>query len=448
MKKGPRGRRRRDRPRTTDVDSLETAIRLHKSGKLVEAEQAYLHVIEASPHNAHALYLCGVVTAQLGRPSEAIKRLQESVSLEPDYPQAISELAKLYQETGQFHASAEALRKLINIQPELGELYSNLGVVLGRMGKPEEAAVACARAVELSPERAEVHSNMGDVLKSRRRFDEAVAAYRRAIQLKPGLTGVYRNLAAVLRISDRFEEATEVFQQWLKIEPDNPVAQHMLAAHRGERVPGASDDYVRRVFDEFAESFDDDLRALDYQGPQLIGEAVSAELGEGVKELDVLDAGCGTGMCGPLLRSVARRLVGVDLSPVMLQHARALELYDQLVEGELTDYMNGQPQEFDLIVAADTFNYFGALDQLLSSVARALRETGVLLYTLEKSEESASVVDFRLHAHGRYSHNEDYVKRCMKEHGLTVVLIDYVVLRTERSQPVAGFIVRARKQAN
>ena len=447
MKKKQRKTKRRDRQRPRKDASLEAAMRLHKSGELIEAEQAYLRVLDANPRNPQALYLCGVVTGQLGRPCEAIELLQQSVSLEPDHLQAISELAKLYQETGQLQASAEALRKLISLRPDLGELYSNLGIVFRRLGKLEEAAVACAQAVKLSPDCAEAHSNLGDVLKGLCRFDEAAAAYRRAVFLRPGLTDVYRHLAAVLRNSDKLDEATDVFRQWLKYEPDNPVAHHMMAAHRGEDTPTrASDNYVRRVFDEFAANFDDDLRALDYQGPRLIGEAVTAELSERAAGLDVLDAGCGTGLCGPLLRPIARRLIGVDLSAVMIQHARELNLYDHLVEGELTDYLNDHPQDFDLIVAADTFNYFGVLEPLLTSVAYALRKDGILIYTLEQCDASASVADYRLNPHGRYSHNKDYVKRCMNERGLTISSMESATLRKERGQPVAGIVVRAGKQ--
>jgi predicted TPR repeat methyltransferase len=221
----------------------------------------------------------------------------------------------------------------------------------------------------------------------------------------------------------------------------------MMAAHCDEDTPPrASDNYVRHVFDGFAAHFDDDLRALDYQGPRLIGEAVTAELGEGVKGLDVLDAGCGTGLCGRLLRPIARCLIGVDLSAVMIQHARELNLYDQLVEGELNDYLNDHPERFDLIVAADTFNYFGVLEPLLTAVAYALRKAGLLIYTLEQCDASASVADYRLHPHGRYSHNEDYVKRCMNECGLTISSMESTTLRKERGQPVAGIVVRAWKQ--
>lgn len=447
MKRKPRKTKRRDRPRPSKDASLDAAVRLHKLGELVEAEQAYRRVLDANPRNPQALYLRGVVTGQLGRPHDAIELLQQVVSLRSDHLQAISELARLFQETGQLQASAEALHKLISVKPELGELHNNLGIVLRRLGKPAEAADACAKAVELSPDSAEAHSNLADVLRSLGRFDEAAAAYRRAIVLRPGSTDVYRRLAAVLVNSDKLDEAADVLRQWLRHEPDNPIARHMVAAYGGEETrPRASDDYVRRVFDEFAPTFDADLRELDYQAPRLIAEAVAAELDERAEGLDVLDAGCGTGLCGPLLRPIARRLVGVDLSPVMLQHARERNLYDDLVEAELTGYLNDHPRDFDLIVGADTFNYFGALEPLLTAAARALRERGALIYTLERCDIPPSVADYRLNPHGRYSHNEDYVKGCMDERGLIISSMESATLRKERNRPVAGMIVRARKR--
>ncbi len=430
-------------------DDLDTAIGLHKSGELVEAEKAYRRALDSNPHTPQALYLYGVVTGQLGQPHEAIGLLQQAVSLQPDHLQAISELAKLLEKTGQLQASAETLRELISLRPDLGALYSNLGIVLERLGKSDEASVACQKAVELSPDCAEAHSNLGDVLKGLRRFDEAAASYRRAITLRPGSTDVYRHLSAVLRNSGKFDEATDVLRQWVTYEPDNAIALHMMAAYSGEGTPTrASDDYVQCVFDQIAETFDEHLRGLDYQAPRLIGEAVMAELGEGAEGFDVLDAGCGTGLCAPLLRPVARQLIGVDLSPMMIQQARKLNLYDELVTSELVDYLNEHPQGFDLIVAADTFNYFGALEPLLTATAYALREAGVLIYTLEKCDTSTSVADYRLHPHGRYSHNEGYVTRRMNECGLTTSSIESATLRKERDKSVAGMIVRATKEEN
>ncbi len=429
--------------------SLNEAIRLHKCGELVAAERAYRLVLEKDPHAPQALYLCGVVTGQLGRPHEAIDLLRQAVSLQQDHLPALSQLAKLLQEVGQLEASAAVLRKLISMRPDLGQLYSNLGIVLLRLGEGEEAAVACGQGVELSPDQFEAHCNLGDVLKELRRFNEAAASYRSAIRLRPGATDVYRRLAAVLRNSGRLDEATEVLKQWADHEPGNPVVAHMIAAYSGQDTPArATDDYVRSVFDEFAATFDEDLRQLDYQVPRLIEEALSAEVGEGAGRFNILDAGCGTGLCGSLLRPLARRLVGVDLSPLMLQRARELNLYDDLVEGELVEYLSDHSQEFDIVVAADTFNYFGALEPLLSAAATALCENGRLIFTLERCITTPSLGSYQLSPSGRYRHQEEYVIKCMRDCGLTLSSLESAALRKEQDQSVTGIVVRARKPRN
>jgi predicted TPR repeat methyltransferase len=345
-------------------------------------------------------------------------------------------------------SSVDMLRKLISLKPELGALYSNLGIVLRRLNKLEEALDACQKAVDLSPT-ADTHLNLGNVAKGLRRFDEAAAAYQTAIALDPRLTDAYRPLVSVLRENGNRDELAGVLKQWQNVEPDNPIPRHMLAVYSGEDTPTrASDDYVRQVFNEFAATFDDDLSELDYRGPRLIGESLGAEPGEPVEGLDVLDAGCGTGLCGSLLRPLARRLIGVDLSDLMIQRAKELHVYDELVVTELTDFLTEHPLEFDLIVATDTFNYFGDLEPLLTAAVRSLRDAGLLIYTLEKCTSSESVTDYQLNPHGRYSHNRDYVKDCMKKCGLNISSMEDAILRKERNQNVNGIVVRCRKEAH
>ena len=64
---------------------------------------------------------------------------------------------------------------------------------------------------------------------------------------------------------------------------------------------------------------------------------------------NILDVGCGTGLCGALLSPYARRLVGVDLSDRMLDQARERNIYDELVKGELTAYLDGCRDAYDVI---------------------------------------------------------------------------------------------------
>ena len=126
-----------------------------------------------------------------------------------------------------------------------------------------------------------------------------------------------------------------------------------------------------RAFDRFAQSFDAKLRQLDYRGPELAAAAVARRLGDARGNLDVLDAGCGTGLCGPLLRPYARQLSGVDLSSGMLHKARARQVYDHLILGELTACLEGLAACYDLIVLVDTLIYFGELPPVFAAAAGA-----------------------------------------------------------------------------
>ena len=122
----------------------------------------------------------------------------------------------------------------------------------------------------------------------------------------------------------------------------------------------------------------------------------------------VLEFGCGTGLCGVLLRSSSKNLVGVDLSPGMLDKARARSIYDELVEGELCAFMRSRPAAFDIVNCADTLCYFGALEEAMAAARACLRPGGVFAFTLE-AEPPDSEHRHRIQAHGRYAHRADYV---------------------------------------
>ena len=89
-------------------------------------------------------------------------------------------------------------------------------------------------------------------------------------------------------------------------------------------------------------SFESKLERLSYRAPALVAAMLEDSGLEPSKRLDVLDAGCGTGLCGPLVAPYARRLVGVDLSEGMLAHAKEKNVYDALMKAELTDYLQRQ----------------------------------------------------------------------------------------------------------
>jgi predicted TPR repeat methyltransferase len=127
----------------------------------------------------------------------------------------------------------------------------------------------------------------------------------------------------------------------------------------------------------------------------------------------------------------------------MLAQAREKNVYDELLQVEITEYLRGCRDAFDVIVSADTLVYFGALEEVIAAAARALRAGGLAVFTLEDGKGHHEA-DFRLETHGRYTHARAYVERLLLSSGLEPEIAS-AELRLETGVPVAGLVVRARK---
>jgi predicted TPR repeat methyltransferase len=160
--------------------------------------------------------------------------------------------------------------------------------------------------------------------------------------------------------------------------------------------------------------------------------------------LAIVDAGCGTGLCGPLLRPWAARLAGCDLSVGMLRRARPRGCYDVLHKAELGHYLNTQPGAFDVVVSADTLCYFGDLHEVLVAAARALRPGGRIIFTVE-ALAAADAQAVRLQPHGRYAHARGHVEHGLQAAGFEALSIEPAVSRREGGQDVAGWLASGRR---
>lgn len=429
------------------AEIITLAVGLHQSGHLNEAEELYQRVLEIAPDHADALHFLGVLHHQQGDSPSAIRLIRKALQKDPQYVGARINLGNVLKEQGRFIDAEAEYRKVLQSGAESADAYNNLGAVLRLQKKLDGAIAAYERATELAPGNADAFQNLGNAFKAANRVEEALTAYRKAIEIDPGHCDAHLNLGRALYRFGRLDEALTVYRKWLEVEPDNPIAAHMLAACQGDQSPTrCSDEFVKQSFDAFAVSFDEVLERLEYRAPRLVGEAVEAATTAPARQFCVLDAGCGTGLCGPGLRPFANHLVGVDLSPKMVDKARAGGVYDDLNVSELTEHMRQQSERYDLIVSADTLVYFGDLVPVFHAAARALRPNGILIFTLERADDHVESTGYRLNPHGRYSHPQDFVETSLQAAGFRVHEIRRDTLRLEVHQPVDGLIVTARKQ--
>jgi len=425
-------------------EAVALAILLQKGGQFVEAGELYRRVLEMNPDHPQALHYAGVLAHQQGRNDEAVALVERSLALAPDQADWYSNQGIIFQSSGELNRAIDAYRRAIAIDATHANAHSNLGVLLRAAGQTAEAEAAYRTAIQLNPDHIDAYTNLGILLGALSRTEEAAACYCKVITLRPKHREARRLLALAHATLGDVGEAVKIFEEWLDEEPSDPIAGHMLAACTGRNVPPrASNGFVERTFDSFAASFESKLEALSYRAPALVAAMIDDSGLERSKRFDVLDAGCGTGLCGLSLAPYARRLTGVDLSSGMLAHAKEKQVYDALTQAELTEYLSHNREAFDLIVSADALVYFGDLEGVVTAAADALRPSGLLVFTLEHAAGPADA-GYRLEWHGRYSHGRAYVEQLLVRCGLGPEIV-HADLRMEAGKPVAGLVIRATK---
>jgi predicted TPR repeat methyltransferase len=390
----------------TDADTLlQKALAAHRAGRLEEADNLYRQVLQRAPGEPMALYLLGLTCFHRGDAALAVEHISASLAARPANVRAWKDLGGILMASGRLEEARDAYRQAAEHGPLLAESWYNLGVSESRLGATLEA----------------------------------IAHLKHALVVGPSYTRSYEPLALLLYRSGDPAGATEVYQQWLLHEPGSPTARHMVAAAAGQGPPRAADDYIRTHFDLAADGFDSNLAQLGYRAPEAVAAALTHLGPAPLKRL--LDAGCGTGLCGPQVRARCEHLTGVDLSAAMLAQAAQRGCYDELVQAELTAFLHISAATFDAVICVDTLVYFGDLEEPLRAAHAALKGPGPLVFTLEAGPSRVP----KLEIHGRYSHSEAYVREALQGAGFAQASITEDSFRQERGRDVAGLLITAHR---
>ena len=417
------------------------AMKMHQENRLDAAEECYHAALKRDSKNANALHFLGVLMYQRGKNKEAIEYIQRSMEIDSQVAAWHNNLGNVLLDANRFDEATASYQRCTELAPDNVEVLNNLGVLLRKLKRPAEAEVSLKRAIALNPTFSGSHANLATLCAGQGRMTEAFSHFADALALRPSDSEVWRLLVVAYGKAGRFVEGQQACRDWLDMEPDNPKALHFLAAYGGDNVPDrASDQYVIAEFDGFAGSFDAKLAILEYRAPQWVGEEVAKRFGVPRQSLNIMDAGCGTGLCATYLRPYAKYLSGVDLSSNMLSRAQDRNVYDSLIHAELVACLSELEIRFDLIVSADTLCYFGNLVGAFSAVKRALCPGGRWIFTLESH---SAIDDYQLQHHGRYSHAQMYVERELRATGFESMDLQPVNLRFEGGEPVRGWLVSA-----
>ena len=320
----------------------------------------------------------------------------------------------------------------------------DLAAALDAAARPEAAEAVLAAGIALDPANAALHSA---ILLRRIRAEDfatavalAVTARRNAALNACG----YGLMGHALSSLGRHDEAADAYVEALKLAPEDPYTRHLVAcAGRCDAGDRAPPEYVRVLFDGYAERFDHHLIHLGYRVPGLV-RRVLARLTP--VSGPVLDLGCGTGLLAVTCKDLASRdWIGVDLSPRMLDAARSKALYAELHEADLLTFLGTEMRTFPIILAGDVLCYFGPLTSLLRAVQPRMAPDGRFVFTVERLASGTEAA--RLGRTGRYAHSEAHVITAARDAGLKIVSLDEDVLRLDGSAPVHGLVAVLERAA-
>lgn len=386
----------------------------------------------------------GITYERLDRLDEAFQAYDRAIEADPSFADAYNNRANVYVKFGQHWKAEDDYKKAVKLDPKFASAFNNLGALLYDHERYEEALECYRKAFIINPKQAETCSNLAMAVKEAGDPAEAVGLYFNALALNPSLTKIHHYLAQALydlynaKEDDAKDTAVKLAQKWKQFFPDNPIAQHVCDAFEGKTTDRASEEYVKELFDSFADTFESALRNIDYHLPEILQKYLQSL----PSDLRILDAGCGTGLNGAVLRKHARKLIGVDLSAKMIDAAREKEIYDELQTDDIERFCIKNPSRFDLVVLADVVCYYGDLNGLLCSVFNALDEGGRVFLTTEKL---LSDQDYQLQSSGRFAHNANYLQSELKRAGFEKITLREDVLRKEKETNVVGILASAEK---
>ncbi len=407
------------------------------------ALQNYRQALLLKPDYAIAHNNLGNALKNLGNYDEAITSYQHALRYSPNYPEALFNYGLTLHLNQQFDEALVRFEQAIQIKPGYAEAHFALGNTYQSLRMFELALHSYDQSIALKADYAKAYLNRGITLNRLAQYHDAVSDFELAIHHQPGYAYAYFYLGNSLR---QLQKNTEAIAAYLRAEEfgfDQKQVSFALAALGIGEVPAAAPvDYVKELFNQYADHFDTHLvDVLNYDVPKILSGLIDKYRQH--DQLASVDLGCGTGLCGAYLRPYSRSLTGVDLSQNMLNRAAALNLYDQLVCAELTEFLSRYTQTADLIIAADVLLYLGDLNQVFKSISHALNHHGFFCFSVEYAKEQS---DYVLRASNRYAHTENYLRRLAANYGFTILELARHAGRQENQQDNDALVVLLLKE--
>lgn len=417
-------------------DQLNLALTQHEKGLLNEAVHAYQEYISTHPQTTEAYRLLGLAQYQLQQLPLAEETLHQALDIDHDNAKVHNALSLVQRALGKLDKAEQHLLTSINLDSSLPESHNNLGILYHQQNKLTNAESAFKKALELSPQSTAILTNLGHLYRDHHLYEQAKRAYRQTVGLEPENPRNLINLAYVCMEQGEKEQAIKYYEKAKDLDPNNATVVHMINALKGTQTAHPPQEYVQDLFDYYADSFDASLNALGYNAPERIRTLIDHYPQISLEGKKVIDLGCGTGACAKALEGLNAELYGVDLSPRMVDIARATGLYQEVIMADINTALSFLGEAVDVILGADLVIYVGALEELFNLTANKLKKGGLFILTVE--EDISETEGYKLQPSGRFTQTPSYMEGLCEQTGFSIIEAQEFPLRQQGNKTLPG----------
>ncbi len=416
-------------------DQLKHALALQQQGQIDEAAFCCRELTENAPDDFRAHFLLAMLSQQQEDVDSAISHYLAATKLNPELASAFYNLGVLYFSQGNFLQAADSYQKAAILSPADPDIFFNLALSHKNAGQLDEAKKRYEQVLSLTPTDPDTHYNLGVLYRESGEEAQAMESFEKAIICDPDYIAAHNNLGYLYHKAGQPEKALAAYQKVVELNPDHQSARHMVAALSGTTTDNSPLAYVKELFDQFSDSFDEDLQdKLEYNTPTQLRKALDAVQPERMFSKG-LDMGCGTGLSGVTFADRVSVFTGMDLSAGMLEKAREKKIYSELSENDIVGFLDSNSELFDLFIAADVFVYLGDLKEIFTLVKKRAATGACFLFSTEKCD-----VHYKLQPSGRYAHSENYIKEVAASCGFSIKLCQPANLRKEKGEWIKGLL--------
>lgn len=208
---------------------LDEALAHHAAGRLPQAEAIYRRILVATPDDAEALNLFGLLLQDQGDLPRGIALIARALEIDPDYPEALTNLARAKIAAGELDDAVALAKRALDLDPELPEACHQLGRALLEQGDYPGAEAALRQSLDLSPDLVDSHVGLGIAYARQNQADKAIASFAAADRLQPDRPAVLIVMGSVLAAANQIDAALGYLQRAATLAPTNAAAHTALA---------------------------------------------------------------------------------------------------------------------------------------------------------------------------------------------------------------------------